>query len=1585
EENKAITIGFTVTDGDGDKSTGSLKVLVNDDTPTGGAGTTAWLNDDTLAGGNPGGVGDQGLANTNNVLKHSFGADGPGGIAWTGITVTSGGKQADFTTNVSTDGKTLQVFQKGTLVITAVLDPLTGKYALTQNAPIAHVAGGDENEIQFKFNYDVTDGDGDVAPGYIWVNVDDDTPTGGAGTTAWLNDDTLTGGNPGGVGDHGLANTNNVLKHSFGADGPGGIAWTGITVTSGGKQADFTTDVSTDGKTLQVFQKGTLVITAVLDPLTGKYALTQNAAIAHAPGGDENEIQFKFNYDVTDGDGDVAPGYIWVNVDDDTPTGGAGTTAWLNDDTLSGGNPGGVGDHGLANTNNVLKHSFGADGPGGIAWTGITVTSGGKQADFTTKVSADGTTLQAFQKGTLVITAVLDPLTGKYALTQNAAIAHAPGGDENEVQFRFNYSVTDGDGDVAPGYITVNVDDDTPVAKGPAEIGSLSETGLPFVSSDFGNLNVSIGADKKGSHVEIGTLNGQPIINSNLTSDGVPLEYIVRTTNGGDQELVAFKTGSSADEPVFIVAVLRPASFATTLFQNLDHLGSNDDVLALNLVARVFDGDGDYVDQPFTINVNDSEPTAIDLEAVMGENENLDITLVEGTHFSFGADSTGTSLSIGTVTLSGGPVGVTLGTPSVVFDPATNKISIAPGTAFDALAAGQTVLLHIPYTVTDGDGDSITKEIAVTVTGTNDGPTVSASTPAHLIEAGYQEPGIASSSATLTLGDVDGTASYNAAALSSDGWTSGNGGNWSKAGVYGVATLNVATNSLTYELNDALANGLGTNDQRQETFTVPVADNDGSTASVSVSFVIKGTNDSPVVSGAVTGTAVEGGATSTLNALANATDPEGTALSVINIGALPAGVSYDAATKSFTLDPTHPDYVSLAAGQKKTVTVTYEVSDGAAATAAEVSWVVTGVANNVAPTAVGETIFINSFDTVIPDWVLLLNDSDPNAGDVLSVSAVPGSAAPLDSVSDDGTTTTYTDSSTLLFGAGAGGSFQYTVSDGNGGTSSAATATLTRVAGSTINTGNGNSIAVGGNWDDIINGGNGKDVLVGGAGDDTINGGNGNDLISGGRGADLLTGGNGADTFRFDKGDSAASVYLGLPVLGTARISGYDVITDFTNVDKLDLPVPPVVAANTQGRVDGANATAYIGVVSTVTVSHHSITNGIVTFYTGPSGGTITVDSQAKLAAVVQYLQNNDLGAAGTIVAFQTDLLNGILSANDTFVYQQVGDTPDPQNDLLIGLADVTISDLKAMVDGGKVDPLILDLDKNGFAFSSIEDGVTFDINADGKADQIAWTKDDGILAYDVDGNGLIDNGSEIFTPDFNGGKFASGVAALASLDTNGDGVIDANDDAFSKLKIWVDANNNGISDEGELSSLFDNGVTSISLTTDNTGGQEDGQTVFSKGTFTFADGSTGDFMEVGFDTIFGSDADPLTVMGTDGDDILHGGMGQVVMTGGAGADTFVFDATALDELDVADVITDFNSDEGDVLDVTALLDSLLGEQASAETAASHLRATVEDGNTTVSVQTGADTWKDVVVLQNHDTAIKVLFDDKHAVVTPHD
>ena len=47
--------------------------------------------------------------------------------------------------------------------MTVTLDPATGAYTVTQNAPIVHAAGGDENNQDFTLNYRVTDGDSDTA------------------------------------------------------------------------------------------------------------------------------------------------------------------------------------------------------------------------------------------------------------------------------------------------------------------------------------------------------------------------------------------------------------------------------------------------------------------------------------------------------------------------------------------------------------------------------------------------------------------------------------------------------------------------------------------------------------------------------------------------------------------------------------------------------------------------------------------------------------------------------------------------------------------------------------------------------------------------------------------------------------------------------------------------------------------------------------------------------------------------------------------------------------------------------------------------------------------------------------------------------------------------------------------------------------------------------------------------------------------------------------------------------------------------------------------------------------------------------
>ncbi|WP_183901076.1 VCBS domain-containing protein, partial [Rhizobium metallidurans] len=307
------------------------------------------------------------------------------------------------------------------------------------------------------------------------------------------------------------------------------------------------------------------------------------------------------------------------------------------------------------------------------------------------------------------------------------------------------------------------------------------------------------------------------------------------------------------------------------------------------------------------------------------------------------------------------------------------------------------------------------------------------------------------------------------------------------------------------------------------------------------------------------------------------------------------------------------------------------------------------------------------------------------------------------------------------------------------------------------------------------------------------------------------------------------------------------------------------------------------------------------------------------------------------------------------------------------------------------IDPIILDLDRNGVALTTLDNGVSFDINADGIQDKIAWTAGtDGILAYDVDGNGKIDNGTEIFSPKFAGGSYADGLQALATLDSNQDGKIDANDEAFAKLSIWQDLNHNGISDAGELSSLADHQIASLSLDAQALDGAINGQSVLAEGSYTLTDGSTGQFLEVAFDTTLGgssttgNDSHAYSLVGGDGNDTLSGAGGMVTMTGGAGADTFVLDAGALSDVKMADVITDYKAGEGDTLDVSKLLDSLLGHQATEAEALASVRTMTSGADTVVSVNANGG-WQDVAVLQNTQEAVKILFDDKQDSTTaPH-
>ncbi|MDI1289221.1 MAG: hypothetical protein PSX37_04620, partial [bacterium] len=172
-----------------------------------------------------------------------------------------------------------------------------------------------------------------------------------------------------------------------------------------------------------------------------------------------------------------------------------------------------------------------------------------------------------------------------------------------------------------------------------------------------------------------------------------------------------------------------------------------------------------------------------------------------------------------------------------------------------------------------------------------------------------------------------------------------------------------------------------------------------------------------------------------------------------------------------------------------------------------------------------------------------------------------------------------------------------------------------------------------------------------------------------------------------------------------------------------------------------------------------------------------------------------------------------------------------------------------AVVFGG-IDPLVLDLDGDGFELTALG-GLSpiFDVDADLYGERTGWIgRDDGMLARDLDGDGKINDSRELF-----GGR-SSGLAALALLDGNHDGVVNAVDsgladfngdgvvngsDSFGSLKIWRDLNENGRADDGELQSLSTHNITSISVTGTAANQTIEGNLLTATATFTRGDGTT--------------------------------------------------------------------------------------------------------------------------------------------------
>ncbi|MEN9484799.1 MAG: hypothetical protein RJB37_2679, partial [Pseudomonadota bacterium] len=357
-----------------------------------------------------------------------------------------------------------------------------------------------------------------------------------------------------------------------------------------------------------------------------------------------------------------------------------------------------------------------------------------------------------------------------------------------------------------------------------------------------------------------------------------------------------------------------------------------------------------------------------------------------------------------------------------------------------------------------------------------------------------------------------------------------------------------------------------------------------------------------------------------------------------------------------------------------------------------------------------------------------------------------------------------------------------------------------------------------------------------------------------------------------------------IAALGSAQVAA------FTTTQIAALTTAQVVALETRDLVALGTAavralnTADIVALTTAQVGALTTTQ-VAALTTGQVAALETADLRALNAAQIQALNTADIQALTTaqisglgtvqVAAFSTAHIQALTTADIvafntahvaafttaqivalTTVQVMAMETQDIRalsTTQALALESVDIAGMSsAQIDAlPLVTPIVLDLDGNGIRTLAASQGVHFDLAASGVAHQVGWVSSgDGLLVRDLNGDGQISDGRELFgmaTQLASGDRAGDGYAALRALDSNHDDRLTAADAHFSELKVWVDADTDGVADAGELKSLADLGIVSMDLTT-QTGSQGDnGNVIALSSSYETADGQTHQMADVWF------------------------------------------------------------------------------------------------------------------------------------------
>lgn len=680
DPNEALDLPFVirVTDSNGDYVDDTAVMRVLDDAPM--AVTPAAVTVDETSGG---------TLVAGGTVNFSYGGDGAGSIKLVGgpAGLTSHGTAVtvDVTDTVITGTA------GGVTVFTLTLDPATGAWNYEQFASLDHPDASDPNDaLNLGFTIRVTDYDGDHVDTAVSVTVLDDGPQVLGDSSATLDE------------SDGLGTAGGLLNVSFGQDGAGSVVLTGgpTGLTSHGEPVNVI--ISPDGHTAIGTAGALIVFILTVDPATGAYTFSLANALDHPDALDPNDaLNLGFGITVTDGDGDSVSTTLQVTVLDDAPTAGSVHITGVD-----------VGDPIVTGT---LPHVYGTDGPGDVKLTGDVagLVSGGEPVIV---IVTDTGAIGKLGDGTVVFTLMLTG-DGNYIYAQNLPLDGAP-------SFSVGYTVTDYDGDTAPGVITIDAD------------GGDSNNGLPTAGDVSGTVDETGGFDSiSGSLTHDFGPDGAGGVKftdgpTGLTSHGEP----VISTVSADGLTV---TGMAGAVVVYTLTV-DPASgeYTFTQLAALDHPDAADANDALNLAFSfsVTDADGDAANATLTVAVLDDGPVAGASTVTVDETGGFD-TATGAVSFAYGEDGGGqvalldgptglhsagvevvNTISPDGLTITGMAGGEAVYT--ITLDPATGGYSFAQLAQLDHpdVSNPDDVLnLSFHYSVTDADGDVATSEITIAV------------------------------------------------------------------------------------------------------------------------------------------------------------------------------------------------------------------------------------------------------------------------------------------------------------------------------------------------------------------------------------------------------------------------------------------------------------------------------------------------------------------------------------------------------------------------------------------------------------------------------------------------------------------------------------------------------------------------------------------------------------------------------------------------------------------------------------------------------------------------------------------------------